>query len=174
MKVLITYYSGTGNTKKIANALKDGLPDHDVDLIPVKEVNPAELGSYDLLFLGSGTYGFNVSRKVTSLIKKAPSLPANIAYFSTHESQKSWPKAFKSVNEILKDHDCIILGEFDCCGENLVEKAQEQREAMYSRMKPEEKVEAERIYRKFVRGHPNADDLNEARNFAREIIQKLS
>jgi hypothetical protein len=65
------------------------------------------------------------------------------------------------------------LGEFDCCGENLVEKAQEQREAMYSRMKPEEKAEAERIYRNFVKGRPNENDLNDARNFAREIIQKL-
>ena len=174
MKVLITYYSGTGNTKKIASAIKEGLTGHEIDLLPVKEVNPVELGFYDLLFLGSGTYGFNVSRKVTSLIKKASSLPANIAYFSTHESQKSWPNAFKSVNELIKDYDCRILGEFDCCGENLVEKAQEQREAMYSRMKPEEKVEAERIYQNFVKGRPNENDLNEARNFAREIIQKLS
>lgn len=173
MKVLITYYSGTGNTKKIAHAIKEGLTDHEVDLFPVKEVNPVELGSYDLLFLGSGTYGFNVSRKITSLIKKAPSLPSNIAYFSTHESQKSWPNAFKSVNDMLKDHDCKILGEFDCCGENLVEKAQEQREAMYSRMRLEEKAEAERIYQNLVKGRPNENDLNDARNFARVIIQKL-
>jgi flavodoxin len=173
MKVLITYYSGRGNTKKIANAIKEELSGHEVDLLPVKDANPAKLGSYDLLFLGSGTYGFNVSRKITSLIKKAPSLPANIAYFSTHESQKSWPDAFKSVNEILKDYDCKILGEFDCCGENLVEKAQEQREAMYSRMRPEEKAEVERIYQNFVKGRPNENDLNDARNFTRVIIQKL-
>ena len=174
MKVLITYYSGTGNTKKIASAIKEGLPGHEVDLFPVKEVNPTELGNYDLLFLGSGTYGFNVSRKITTLIKKATSLPGNFAYFSTHESQKSWPDAFKSVNDMLKDHNCKILGEFDCSGENLVEKAQEQREAMYSRMKPEEKVEAEKIYQNFVKGRPNADDLKNAKNFAKEIIQKLS
>ena len=75
---------------------------------------------------------------------------------------------------MLKDHNCKILGEFDCSGENLVEKAQEQREAMYSRMKPEEKVEAEKIYQNFVKGRPNADDLKNAKNFAKEIIQKLS
>jgi flavodoxin len=174
MKVLITYYSGRGNTKKIAYAIKEGLSGHEVDLLPVKDANPAELGSYDILFLGSGTYGFNISRKITSLIKKASSLPTNIAYFSTHESQKSWPNAFKSVNDMLKDHDCKILGEFDCCGENLVEKAQEQREAMYSRMKPEEKAEVERIYHNFVKGRPNEKDLNDAKDFANEVMQKLS
>lgn len=173
MKILITYYSGTGNTEKIARAIKDSLNDHEVDLFPVKDVDPTSLNSYDLIFLGSGIYGFNVSRKVTSLIKKAPNLPPHIAYFYTHESQKSWPKAFLSVNKIVKNHDCTILGEFDCCGENLVEKAQEQREAMYSRMTPEEKEKAENIYLNHVKGHPDQKDLENATNFAKEIIKKF-
>ena len=173
MKILITYYSGTGNTEKIAKAIKNGITDHDVDLFPVKNVDPSVLNSYDLIFLGSGIYGFNVSRKITSLIKKAPNVPSHLAYFYTHESQKSWPRAFLSVNKILKNHDCTVLGEFDCCGENLVEKAQEQREAMYSRMTPEEKEEAENIYLNFVKGHPNQEDLENASKFAREILKNL-
>ena len=91
----------------------------------------------------------------------------------THESQKSWPKAFLSVNEVLKNHDCKILGEFDCCGENLVEKAQEQREAMYSRMNPEEREKAENIYLNFVKGHPDQEDLENATNFAKDILKNF-
>jgi len=173
MKILITYYSGTGNTEKIARAIKEGINDHAVDLFPVKDVDPTSLSSYDLVFLGSGIYGFNVSRKITSLIKKAPSLPNKMAYFYTHESQKLWPKAFLSVNKLLENHDCTVLGEFDCCGENLVEKAKEQREAMYSRMTPEEIEKAENIYLNFVKGHPNQKDLEDATDFAKEIIKKL-
>lgn len=173
LKILITYYSGTGNTEKVALAIKDGITGHEVDLFSVKDVDPTSLSSYDLIFLGSGIYGFNVSRKVTTLIKKASSIPNKMAYFYTHESQKSWPKAFLSVNKILKNYNCTILGEFDCCGENLVEKAQEQREAMYSRMTPEEKEQAENIYLNFVKGHPDQKDLENATNFAKEILMKF-
>ena len=38
MKILVTYYTGTGNTEKVANAIKDGVTGHEVDLLPVKNV----------------------------------------------------------------------------------------------------------------------------------------
>lgn len=173
MKILVTYYTGTGNTEKVANAIKDGVTGHEVDILPVKSVDPNKLSSYDLVFLGSGIYGFNVSRKLKSLIKKAPELPSKFAYFYTHESQKPWSKAFNSVNNIIEKLNCQVLGEFDCCGENLVPKAQEQRDAMYSRLSPEERKEAEEIFLKYVKGHPNEEDLENAKKFAHSIIQKL-
>ena len=173
MKILVTYFSGTGNTEKVANAIKDGITGHEVDLFPVKSVDPNTLSSYDLVFLGSGIYGFNVSRKLNSLVKKAPELPSNFAYFYTHGSQKPWPKAFNSVNNIIEKQNCQVLGEFDCCGENLVPKAQEQREAMRSRLSPEERKEAEDIFLKFVKGHPNEEDFENAKKFTHSIIQKL-
>lgn len=173
MKILITYYSETGNTEKVGQAIKDSLKTHDVVLSPVKKVDPNSLGSYDLLFLGSGIYAFNISRKITSLMKKASSLPEKIALFYTHESLKPWPKAFNSIKSILEAQNCQILGIFDCCGENLVEKAQEQREAMYNKMAQKEKEEAERIYLNHVKGHPNNEDLENAKNFAQEIVKKI-
>jgi flavodoxin len=172
-RILVTYYTGTGNTEKVARAIRDGLNGHDVVLSPVKNVDPGTLSSYDIIFLGSGIYAFNVSRKLTTFIKKATSIPSNIAYFCTHESQKSWPNAFKSIDKLLKDYNCRILGKFDCCGENLVEKAQEQREAMYSRMTSEEKAKAEYIHLNFIKGHPDERDLENAKYFAREMLKKI-
>ena len=173
MKILVTYYSGTGNTEKIANAIKESIEGHEVDLLPVKKVDPDILSSYELVFLGSGTYAFNVNRKITSLVKKAPHLPPKFAYFYTHESLTPWPKAFNSINHLILKQNCEVLGEFDCCGENLVPKAQEQREAMYSRLSPEERKEAEEIYIKYVKGHPNKEDLENAKKFAQSVIEKL-
>lgn len=173
LKILVAYYSGTGNTEKIARAIKEAITEHDVDLLPVTRVNPESLKSYDLIFLGSGIYAFNVSRKVMTLVKKSAELPSNFAYFYTHESLKSWPNAFKSVNKILEEKNCKVLGEFDCCGENLVEKAQEQREAMKSRLPPEESRKIEDDYLKYVKGHPNEKDLENAKKFTREILNKI-
>lgn len=173
LKILIAFYSGTGNTEKIARAIKEAITEHDVELLPVTKVDPESLKSYDLIFLGSGIYAFNVSRKVMTLVKKATELPLNFAYFYTHESLKSWPDAFKSVNKIIEEKNCKVLGEFNCCGENLVEKAQEQREAMKSRLSAEESKKIEGDYLNYVKGHPDEKDLENAKKFAREILSKV-
>lgn len=175
MKVLIVYYSGTGNTKKVAEAMKEGISGHDIDLFSVKDVDPASLNSYDLAFLGSGLYGFNVSRKLTGLIKKAPEYPKNVAYFYTHEAPApgAYPDCFKSISKILGKMDCQMLGTFDCTGENLVEKAEEQRQAMRSRLPLEERKKAEDDFNNLVKGHPDEKDLENAKNFAKSIINKL-
>ena len=173
MTILIAYYSDTGNTEKIANAIRDGISGYDVALKHVKDVDPLSLNKYDLVFLGSGIYAFNVNRKVTTLIKKAPELPSKFAYFYTHESKKSWPDAFNSVTKILEKNECEILGEFDCIGENLVPLAQQQREAMYSRLSPEERKQAEETFLNYVKGHPNEEDFEKAKEFAKTILNKL-
>ena len=173
MKIIITYFSGTGNTEKVANAIKEGLTGHEVDLLPVKSVDPTTLDSYDLVFLGSGIYAFNASRKVMTLIKKASHLPPNFAYFYTHESLNPWPEAFKTVNDLIEKQNCKLLGEFECCGENLVPLAKQQREALQSTLSPEERKEHEENYQKYVKGHPDEQDLENAKNFAKSIVEKL-
>lgn len=173
MKILVSYFSTTGNTEKVAKAIKEGIKGHDVDLLTVKETDPNILCSYDIVFLGSGIFAFNVNRKLVKLISKAPELPPKFAYFYTHESTTPWPKAFKSINDIIEKKDCQVLGEFECCGENLVPLAEQQREAARSKMTPNERKEHEEKYLKLVKGHPNEEDLENARNFAASIIEKL-
>ena len=51
MKILITYFSNTGNTEKVANSLKEGLEDEVVDLVPINNVEPSSLKNYDLKLL---------------------------------------------------------------------------------------------------------------------------
>ena len=176
LKILVSYYTGTGNTEKVAKAIKEGITGHDVDLSPVKDVDPNSLNSYDLVFLGSGIYGFNASRKLMTLVKKAPELPTNFAYFYTHEAPQpqAYSDAFKSVNKIIEKCNCELLGMFDCCGENLVEKAEEQRQAYRSTLTPEERKKAEGNFLNLVKGHPNAEDLENAKNFANSIVNKLT
>lgn len=56
MKILIAYHSTTGNTEKVAKAIKEGITGHEVDLLNVKGIDPSSLGSYDLAFVGSGIF----------------------------------------------------------------------------------------------------------------------
>ena len=132
--------------------------------------------SYDLAFVGSGLFAFNVSRKLTNFVKKMTVLPSKFVYFYTHEhpQQGAYPDCFKSVNNIIEKSNCEVLGTFDCCGENLVEKAQEQREAMWSRLNPEERKKSEEDWLNLAKGHPDGQDLENAKIFAFSIMEKLT
>ncbi len=176
LKILVAYFSTTGNTEKVAKAINEGITGHDVDLLDVKGIDPSSLGSYDLVFLGSGIFAFNVSRKLMTLVKKATELPPKFAYFYTHQvpQQKAYPDGFKSVNKIIEKSNCEVLGTFDCCGENLVEKADEQRQALLSTLSPEERKKSEENFLNLVKGHPDAEDLENAKNFAKSIINKFT
>ena len=176
MKILVAYFSTTGNTEKVAKAIKEGITGHEVDLLDVKGSDPNSLGSYDLAFIGSGVFGFNVSRKVAVFVKKVPQLPPKLAYFYTHENpqQGAYSDCFKSVNKIIEKSNCEVLGQFDCCGENLAEKAELQRQAFRSSLSPEEKKKAEDDFLNLVKGHPDVQDLENAKKFAVLIINKLT
>ncbi|MFX0070655.1 MAG: hypothetical protein ACFFAO_06150, partial [Candidatus Hermodarchaeota archaeon] len=113
--------------------------------------------------------------KIATLVKKAPKLPNKFAYFYTQEAPdlNKFPDAFSSVNKIIEKYNCQVLGEFKCCGENLVEKAEEQRLAFRSQLSLEERKKAEEDFLNLVKGHPNAKDLENAKNFAISILSKL-
>jgi flavodoxin len=62
MKTLVAYYSETGNTAKIAGAIREGLSTtgHEADLISIAdaahpdEIAPDTLNAYDLLLKRTG------------------------------------------------------------------------------------------------------------------------
>lgn len=57
-KVLIVYYSRTGNTKKMALSIEEGIREEGIDVVvkDVKETKVEELLDYDGIILGSPTY----------------------------------------------------------------------------------------------------------------------
>lgn len=60
MKALVIYYSATGNTEKVANAIHEGLLKERVKsaLVKVQDAAGEELYDYDLVLLGSPSIGF--------------------------------------------------------------------------------------------------------------------
>ena len=172
LKILITFFSNTGNTEKVANSMKDGLTDYDVDMILVKDLDPEALNSYDIVFLGSGVYASRIDKSVLTLIKKAvPELPAKLVYFCTHASLKLFQEPFKRITSIIKEHNCEIIGKFDCVGENLGMPLDTQL-AMLERL-PEDQREKAKKDREKIKGRPNEMDLKNAKNFAISLVKRL-
>ncbi|GAH12178.1 unnamed protein product [marine sediment metagenome] len=172
MKVLITYFSNTGNTEKIAKSMKDVLVDYDVDLIHAKDVDPTTLSSYDIVFLGSGVYASRIDKSILTMIKKAvPDLPTKFAYFCTHASLKLFQEPFKRITGVIKKHNCEIIGEFDCVGENLGIPLDTQL-AMIENL-PEDQREKAKKDREKIKGRPNEMDLENAKKFAISLAKNL-
>ena len=71
MKALIVYDSLYGNTEKIAQAIGGGIGG-EVKVVKVGEANPAELGSYDLLIIGSPTQGGRHTVATKAFLDKIP------------------------------------------------------------------------------------------------------
>ena len=170
MKILITFYSQTGNTEKIAKSIYEGCQGQDVDLKPVTEVDPTSLSNYDLIFLGSGIYASRVNKALADLLVAAPKLPPKFVFFNTHASKEAYQDGFKVVKKNMDDSSEIIA-EFECCGDNIgIPEA--MRKSMLDRLPEDKRKEAEK-HQEWLKGRPNQEDLENAKNFAKSVIEKL-
>ena len=72
-KVLIIYYSRTGNTKAMATAVEEGVKSEglDVQLKDVKDVSPRELLEYEGIIIGSPTYYGTMAGQIKHLIDES-------------------------------------------------------------------------------------------------------
>jgi len=161
LKILITYYSNTGNTEKVANSLKAGLMGEVVDLTPIKDVDPSSLKNYDLVFLGSGIYAIRVNKSLSELLSATEELPPNFAFFCTHASLNMYQDGFKIVKRKLAKTGSEIIDVFDCMGENIGIPEVKKKE-MLERLPPEKQKEAEE-HQNRLKGRPNAEDLEKAK-----------
>ncbi|MBD3212851.1 MAG: hypothetical protein GF311_09605 [Candidatus Lokiarchaeota archaeon] len=169
MKILITYFSNTGNTEKVANAMKDALSDQEIDLFKAKEMNPQNLNNYDIVILGSGIYAGKINRSILDLMKRADQIPSKFILFNTHASLEHYQHSFKRVKKIISNAGAEVIGEWDCRGDNigLPKEIIEQRLAS---LPPEERKKAEKS-QKDLKGRPNNEDLNNAKKFITSIIK---
>lgn len=170
MKILVTYFSQTGNTEKIAKSILEGCADENAELKPINDVNPSSLKNYDLVFLGSGIYASRVNKALSDLISAAPELPSKFVFFCTHASKVGYQDGFKVVKNKIGDSSTIIA-EFDCCGDNIgIPEA--MRKSMMESLPPDKRKVAE-DHQKWLEGRPSEEELESAKSFAQSVIKDL-
>lgn len=79
MKVLNLYFSGTGNTEKIARQIERTLIDlgHAVDNIKVNNDTEPDILTYDFVFIGSGVYSWLPGKPMIELLGRLREKYAN-------------------------------------------------------------------------------------------------
>jgi flavodoxin len=162
MKALVTYYSQTGNTEKLARAIYDVI--HvEKELLPVQEVKGTE--GYDIIFVGFPVHAHSVPAKLLPFFKTLP-VGQNIALFCTHGSLRGGqlPKqAFEHAIGLATR--ARILGTFGVRGrvdtkiiEALIKQAEHRAWA----------EEAQGAHE-----HPSEMDLADGKEFARGVLAKI-
>ena len=107
--------------------------------IPAKEVTPALTDNAKLLFLGSGTYRGKPGEKMMTFIESGDFSGRKVALFGTSASLAGGQKMINVMTDALTKKGATIAGAYHCKGKMLV----------------------------INWGHPNKEDLENAKNFAR-------
>jgi len=182
MKVLVVYYSQTGNTEKIANTIYDEISGkHEAHLEKLKNITPESINGYDLVLLGSPCIDSDLAVPVKSFLNGLPDSPKfKLAGFYTHATLMTdddgqgglftkWAgKCLKSFEQPCKSKQIPFLGTFHCQGIPNPGIEQFIRQEIITDEKEWES------YLPDIKTRPNEDDVKNAKLFAQEIISKLS
>ena len=162
MKILVTYYSESGNTKKLAEAIYDAIEEPGKEILPVQEVQSVD--SYDLIFCGFPVQASTVPGKIVKFLKNIQE-GKKVAIFATHGSLRGGQLAVTAFEYAAslppKAH---ILGTFGCRGKVKAEII----DALMKQV--EHKAWAEEAQSAIT--HPDEADLEDGREFAERMINK--
>ncbi len=151
MKVLIVYSSmHHKNTEKIAHAIAEVL---NADLIETKNAKPEDVLKYDLIGFGSGIYMFKHHKSLFKFIKNLKVVNEKKAFIFSTSGSLNGKKFHKKLREELTKKGFKIIDEFNCLGWDT-----------FGLLK---------LIGGINKGKPDETDIENARNFARELIKKL-
>lgn len=161
MKVLVAYVSQTGNTKKVAEAIYQEIQGEK----EIKELGEiSDLEGYDLAFIGYPIMSFGPAKPAKDFLEKNSS-GKKIALFMTHAVPEGAPPI---QDYIAKSKEAAVgadvVGTFDCQGElaaaviEMLLKSDNPEFRAFGEMGPSTK------------GQPDAEKIEKARAFARDVI----
>ena len=165
MRVLVTYMSKTGNTRKVAEAIFKQIDDEK----EIKAINEVDsIVGYDITFLGFPVHGVRLEKKVADLLAKHCVQGRNVALFVTHGSREGdVPELQHWLAELRQAaSEANVLGAFNCQGH--LAKPVKFIMSIYPNAK----------YRRWARmdtsqGQPDQTRIDRACVFSRNMMRKL-
>lgn len=150
MKVLLLYFSQTGNTKKITDQIAKGITKKaQCDIQPLKGYDTSKLTDYDLVGLGFPVFFYHEPFNVRDFIEELPPLN-NQHWFIYVTHANAIGEALPIVSKSLKTKGATVIGYHDCYADATVP-----------------------FYPKplYIDGHPDEIELEEVRQFGEYIVE---
>jgi flavodoxin len=170
MKVLVTYFSQSGNTEKIANAIwEQAAKAGDADLKKLEELTPDMVAGYDCIFMGSPLHSGSLAAPVKECLGALKATSGQqMAGFMTHMAP-AYPDqdmdAFTDpMKAACKEKGIQFKGCFDCQGF----LAESMHAPVQKKLNMEDAQWAEMV--KAMTGRPNQDDVANAKTFVKALF----
>ncbi len=170
MKILITYFSQTGNTEKIARAIGEvAAQGNETEIKKMEELDAGTVSGYDLIFVGSPLHAANLAAQVKTFLGDLQSgAGKQLAGFITHSapaySDQDMGGFTEPIMTACKDKGIEYKGCFDCQGflteaiHEMVQKSQGATDEQWAEIV------------KQMTGHPDEADEAKAKAFAKEVL----
>jgi len=164
MNILVAYFSQSGNTKKIAEAIYEAIP-FQKEIKQVSDIN--DVSPYDLLFVGFPIQVFGPADQGKDFMN-AYCQNKPVALFITHavpDTFEDLPLWIERCREPVPETN--VIGIFDCQGEvsaDLITFAQQSDDPVLQKLGEIGPT---------AKGQPDAIQLERARSFTQEIIEKI-
>lgn len=168
MKYAILFSSRSGNTREIAEAIRQALPKEECVSF---EHNQKEALAADLVFVGSWTDKGSFDEDMISLLKGMHH--KKIALFGTAGfggSPAYFEEILKRVNDIIPS-DNHIIDSFMCQGRMPI-AVRNRYEGMLNQHPEDEKIQAFLSNFDQARTHPDAQDIQNVKAFAKKVYHQ--
>ena len=163
MKALVTYYTQTGNTAKIARAIYEAIH-FEKELLPIGDVK--DLQGYDIIFAGFPVQAHSVPATFLPFFKKLPA-GQQIALFCTHGSLRGGQLPKQAIEHAMGlASGARILGTFSVRGEVNPKILDSLMTSPQNHAWAQEALGASE--------HPNEADLADAKEFTKNILARLN
>lgn len=166
MKVLVTYSSKTGNTKKLAEGIFAGIEAENKTLLPISEVSSLE--EYDTVLVGYWVDKAGPNKEARAFMEtiegKNVGIFATLAYWP--DSVHAW-ESLVNGEEVVKEKNKVI-GRYICQG-----KLDEKIIAMFEKLpadNPHSVTDEKRKRYEVAKQHPTKADIEKGAELFRERL----
>lgn len=174
MKILLTYSSLTGNTKKVADGIFEVLDKSITTYLPMNEIEDPEsfVGNFDLILIGCWVDKGMPNKEAIEFIQKLKNKKVGIfmTLGASPESKHAHETMEKSV-ELIEKNGNTVVAKFICQG-----KINEKLIEFFKTLPPEHPhaLTEEKLKRyELAAKHPNEEDIKKAQSIFLKVVDEL-
>ncbi|WP_300367062.1 flavodoxin family protein [Brachyspira sp.] len=171
MKYSVVYTSKSGNTEKLALAIKEVANGECLQCVKVDAVDNAKINDSDLIYVGAGSYKGNcdeaAGKFMQTLKNKKVFLFMTVGYGN---NQEYYDKMLNPAKAFL-DSSNTLVGTYACQGQ-WIEGQKKNLENMLAKAESDDEkkvIQSKLGNHDNAIGHPNADDLNKLKDIVKSI-----
>ena len=170
MKVLVSYFSQSGNTEKIAKGIWEEVSQaNEAALTKLEDVGAEEFAGYDFIFIGSPLHSANLAAPVKEFLTNIQAgasqrMASFITHFAAAYPNQDMDGFTEPIQAVCKEKKIEYKGCFDCQGA-LTESL---HEAVKKKLNLSDEAWEDMLRQ--MAGHPNEEDVAKAKAFAREVL----